>query len=141
MLAKLVQSAHPLGSADPLVAVAMPGDALCGLWTTCTGMHRLAPVGPTYRTYLGQQCACERSSSTLSHVCMMIVNADSNTCRRNHLVPCCPLHGCWGRCVPDTVGAYRRLGGWSSATVMTRINAPAEYFEWFHGCCATFRGL
>ena len=117
------------------------GKALDGLWSTRTGWHRMVPVGPTCRSHLGQQCACERSSWTLSHVCMMIVNDDLHMCRRNHLVPCCPLHGCWGRCVPGRVGANRRLGGWSSATVMTRMNAPAEYFEWCRGCCAACWGL
>ena len=99
------------------------GKALGGLWSTRTGWHRMVPVGPTYRSHLGQQCACERSSWTLSHVCMMIVNADLHMCRRDHLVPCCPLHGCCGRCVPGTVGANRKLIGWSSATVMARISA------------------
>ena len=73
------------------------GKALGGLWSTRTGWHRMVPVGPTYRSHLGQQCACERSSWTLSHVFMMIVNADLHMCRRDHLVSCCPLHGCCGR--------------------------------------------
>ena len=106
------------------------GKALGGLWSTRTGWHRMVPVGPTYRSHLGQQCACERSSWTLSHVFMMIVNADLHMCRRDHLVPCCPLHGCCGRCVPGTVGANRKLVGWSSATVMTRINARTGLFEY-----------
>ena len=54
VLGKLVQSEHPQGARHPSVAMATPGEALRGLWTTRTGLHRMAPVGPTYSTYLGQ---------------------------------------------------------------------------------------
>ena len=130
VLGKLVHFPAPLVLQPPHevhVTLRLPrmrsGKALGGLWSTRTGWHRMVPVGPTYRSHLGQQCACERSSWTLSHVFMMIVNADLHMCRRDHLVPCCPLHGCCGRCVPGTVGANRKLIGWSSATVMARISA------------------
>ena len=101
----------------------------------------MALMGPTYRACLGQQCACERSSWTFSHLCMMIVDADSHTCRRGHPVLCCPLHGRSGRCVPDRVGSNRGLVGWSSATVMARIKALTGLFECCGEHCATRQGL
>ena len=130
-----------LGAGDSSIAKATPGEALCGLWATRTGWHRMAPMGPTYRACLGQQCACERSSWTFSHLCMMIVDADSHTCRRGHPVLCCPLHGRSGRCVPDAVGSNRGLVGWSSATVMARIKALTGLFECCGEQCAAHQGL
>ena len=134
-------TAASLGAWDPSVAVATPGEALGGLWATRTGWHRMAPMGPTYRACLGQQCACERSSWTFSHLCMMIVDADSHACRRGHPVLCCPLHGRSGRCVPDAVGLNRGLVGWSSATVMARIKALTGLFECCGEHCAARQGL
>ena len=90
---------------------------------------------------LGQPCASERSSWTFSHLCMMIVDADSHTCRRGHPVLCCPLHGRSGRCVPDRVGSNRGLVGWSSATVMARIKALTGLFECCGEHCAAHQGL
>ena len=101
----------------------------------------MAPMGPTYRACLGHQCACERISWTFSHICMIIVDADSHICRRDHAVLCCPLHGRSGRCVPDTVGSNRRLIGWSSATVMARIKARVGLFECCSEHCAARQGL
>ena len=130
-----------LGAGDSSIAEATPGEALCGLWATRTGWHRMAPMGPTYRACLGHQCACERISWTFSHICMITVDADSHICRRDHAVLCCPLHGRSGRCVPDTVGSNRRLIGWSSATVMARIKARVGLFECFSEHCAARQGL
>ena len=101
----------------------------------------MALMGPTYRACLGHQCACERISWTFSHICMIIVDADSHICRRDHAVLCCPLHGRSGRCVPGTVGSNRRLVGWSSATVMARIKARVGLFECCGEHCAARQGL
>ena len=90
-------TAASLGAWDPSVAAATPGEALGGLWATRTGWHRMAPMGPTYRACLGQQCACERSSWTFSHLCMMVMNADQRMCRGDHLVSRYPLHERSGR--------------------------------------------
>ena len=134
-------TAAPLGAWYPYIAEKTPGEALGGLWATRTGWHRMAPMGPTYRACLGHQCACERISWTFSHICMIIVDADSHICRRDHAVLCCPLHGRSGRCVPDTVGSNRRLIGWSSATVMARIKARVGLFECCSEHCAARQGL